>query len=322
MPTKQGYRQLTYGQRCQIYALKKRGFSNRQIAADLEVSHTTVGRELRRNSGRRGYRHKQAEEKCQGRRHAVDGKHRKMTPVLVSRIEEKIALQWSPEQISGWLATQGGVVISHESIYRHIWRDKRNGGVLWKNLRRKSRRYQKRGSDGKTSRGRIPGRIDIDQRPAIIEHRSRIGDWEADTIIGANSKGAIVSLVERKSRKTKLFKVERKTARAVKAAVVKLLRPHKSRTRTITFDNGKEFSLHQKIGTSLQADTFFAKPYHSWERGTNENTNGLVRQYFPKKTDFAMVTQADVRRVERTLNNRPRKCLDFKTPNQVFRAAS
>lgn len=322
MPTNQGYRQLTYGQRCQIYALKKRGFSNRQIAADLGVSHTTVGRELGRNSGRRGYRCKQAEEKSRSRRHATAGKHRKMTPGLIRRVKEKLSLQWSPEQIVGWLVLQGGVAVSHESIYQHIWRDKRNGGTLWKNLRRKSRRYQKRGSDGKTSRGRIPGRIDIDLRPAIVERRERIGDWEADTIIGANSKGAIVSLVERKSRKTRLVKVERKTAKTVKDAVVRFLRPHKSRTCTITFDNGKEFTLHQKIGKSLQADTFFAKPYHAWERGTNENTNGLVRQYFPKKTDFAMVTQGDVRRVERALNNRPRKCLDYKTPNQVFRAAS
>jgi IS30 family transposase len=322
MPTNQGYRQLTYGQRCQIYALKKRGFSNRQIAADLGVSHTTVGRELGRNSGRRGYRCKQAEEKSQSRRHATAGKHRKMTPTLIRCIEEKLSIQWSPEQITCWLALRGGVTVSHETVYQYIWNDKRDGGALWKNLRRRARRYQKRGNDGKTSRGRIPGRIDIDLRPAIVERRSRIGDWEADTIIGANSKGAIVSLVERKSRKTRLVKVERKTAKAVKTALVNALRPHKNNVLTITCDNGKEFTLHQKIGKSLHADTFFAKPYHSWERGTNENTNGLVRQYFPKKMDFAMVTQADVRRVERTLNNRPRKCLDYKTPNQVFRAAS
>ena len=319
----QGYRQLTYGQRCQIYALKERGFSNRQIGADLGVSHTTVGRELTRNIGKRGYRCKQAEEKCQARRHATAGKHHKMTPALIRIIEQKLTtLQLSPEQIAGWLEGCGGVTLSHESIYQYIWRDKREGGDLWQNLRRKTRRYQKRGSDGKTSRGRIPGRIDIDQRPAIVERRSRIGDWEADTIIGANGKGAIVSLVERKSRKTRLMKVERKTARAVKSAVVACLRPHKNKTRTITFDNGKEFALHQKIGKSLRAHTFFAKPYHSWERGTNENTNGLVRQYFPKKTNFATITQDDVRRVERILNNRPRKCLNFKTPNQVFRAAS
>ena len=323
MPNREGYRQLTYGQRCQIYALKKRGFSNRQIGEDLIMSHTTVGRELHRNSGQRGYRCKQAEEKCQNRRHAAEGKHRKLTPALIRLIGDKLtALQLSPEQIAGWLADLGGVTVSHETIYQHIWRDKRAGGDLWKNLRRKTRRYQKRGSDGKTSRGRIPGRIDIDQRPAVVERRSRIGDWEADTIIGANGTGAIVSLVERKSRKTMLVKVGRKTAKAVKSAIVASLRPHKNKTRTITFDNGKEFTLHQKIGKSLKADTFFAKPYHSWERGTNENTNGLVRQYFPKKSDFAMITQGDVRRVERILNNRPRKCLDFKTPNQVFRAAS
>lgn len=320
---KRGYRQLTYGQRCQIYALKRRGFSNRQIGADLGVSHTTVGRELSRNSGLRGYRCKQAEEKCQARRHATFGKYRKMTPALIRLIGKSLVrLQLSPEQIAGWLSDRGGVTLSHETIYRYIWRDKHSGGTLWTNLRRKSRHYQKRGSDGKTSRGRIPGRVDIDLRPAIVDRRSRIGDWEADTIIGAKSKGAIISMVERKSRKTRLIKVERKTAKAVTSALIRLMRPDKNNVHTITFDNGKEFALHGKIAKSLQADTFFAKPYHSWERGTNENTNGLVRQYFPKKTDFATITQGDVRRVERILNNRPRKCLDFKTPNQVFREAS
>ncbi len=207
MPNR-GDRQLTYGQRCQIYALKKRGFSNREVAADLGVSHTTVGRELKRNSGRRGYRFKQAEEKSQSRRHAAAGKHRKLTRALIRRIEEKLSLQWSPEQVAGWLSLQGGVTVSHEIIYRHVWRDKRNGGQLWRNLRRRARRYQKRGNDGKTSRGRIPGRIDL--RPAVVDRRSRIGDWEGDTIIGANSKGAIVSMVERKSRKTRLTAAPRK----------------------------------------------------------------------------------------------------------------
>lgn len=288
----------------------------------MGVSHTTIGRELGRNAGRRGYRCKQAEEKSQMRRHATTGKHRKMTPTLIRNIEEKLSQQWSPEQVAGWMALQDGMTISAESIYQHIWRDKRNGGMLWKNLRRRTRRYQKRGNDGKTSRGRIPGRVDIDLRPAIVEHRCRIGDWEADTIIGANGRGAIVSLVERKSRKTRLAEVERKTSKMVKTALVNAPRPHKDNVLTITYDNGKEFTLHQKIGKSLQAEAFFAKPYHSWERGTNENTNGLVRQYFPKKTDFAIITQADVRRVERILNNRPRKCLNYKTPNQVFREAS
>ncbi len=241
-----------------------------------------------------------------------------MTSGLIALIEEKLTQsQWSPEQIAGWLKREEGIQISHERIYQHIWQDKRNGGSLYTHLRRRARKYQKR-VNGRTSRGRIIGRVDITRRPAVVELKNRIGDWEGDTIVGLGHRSAIVSLVERKSRYTKLVKVSCNTAKAVETAITVALEPLKEKVHTITFDNGKEFSSHLQVANKLEAQTFFATPYHSWERGLNENTNGLVRQYFPKKTDFATLTDADVARVEELLNNRPRKCLGYNTPARAI----
>jgi IS30 family transposase len=246
---------------------------------------------------------------------------RKMTPALIGLVKTKLCREeWSPQQISSWLAMSCGVGLSHESIYRHIWADKRAGGTLFVHLRRTGRAYNKRG--GKlTGRGIIPGRIDIDQRPAIVDQRIRIGDWEADTITGAGRKGAILSLVERTSRYTLLHKLEAAQAEPTTRAIIARLRPHRARVHTITADNGKEFAFHARIATRLGAGFYFAKPYHAWERGLNENTNGLVRQYFPKGTSLARVTPAAVARVQNKLNSRPRKVLGYKTPNEVFFAA-
>jgi transposase, IS30 family len=311
-----GYQQLTYSLRCQIYALKKSGFSNRKVAQQLGVDPRTIDRELARNSGKRGYRYKQAEQKCQQRRQHRKRKPVKLTPDLLAVITEKLTrYQWSPEQIAGWLKhTHGRQVISHERIYQVIWADKRSGGKLYTHLRRRARKYLKR-IHGKTTRGQIKHRVGIEHRPPVVAERSRIGDWEADTIVGKAHKGAIVSLVERKTRYTKLVKVERATAKAVTTAITLALQAFKGKkVFTVTFDNGKEFAGHTQIAQALKAETYFAQPYHSWERGTNENTNGLVRQYFPKQTAFAKVTEAEVARVEFLLNHRPRKCLGYMTP--------
>lgn len=316
-----GYKQLTYEQRCQIHALKTRGSSNRQIAVQLGVHSTTIDREIARNTGGRGYRYKQAQGKSQQRRKEAR-RPVKMTVDLIATIEEKLTqYQWSPEQISGWLKREQGIQISHERIYQHIWADKHQGGKLYENLRRRSRKYQKR-VNGKTTRGRIIGRVDIAERPLVVEMKTRIGDWEADTIVGLGHKNAIVSLVERKSRYTKLIKVPCNTAKAVETAITTALTPLKEQVLTITFDNGKEFSSHLGVAQTLDALTFFATPYHSWERGLNENTNGLVRQYFPKKTDFATITDEQVAYVEYLLNHRPRKCLGFNTPNKAIQGAA
>ena len=241
-----------------------------------------------------------------------------MTPALIRFIEKRLRQdQWSPEQISGRLKQQKGVSVSALRIYQHIWNDRKSSGNLSLQLRHAGKKYNRR--MGKTSgRGLIPDRVDIDQRPAIVDRKSRIGDWEADTIIGAKQKGVIMSHVERKSKYTKLAKLPDKSSNSVVKACARVLTPLADRIKTITYDNGKEFAAHKKIAQSLHSLSFFAKPYHSWERGLNEHTNGLVRQYFPKASDLSILSSADIRKVEKKLNARPRKVLNFKTPNEVF----
>lgn len=314
----EGYHHLTHELRCQIFALLQNGQSQAAIARQIGFDRSAISRELRRNGGKHGYQIKQAQEKATRRRKAASLTPRKMTPDLVDLIEEKLTLeQWSPDQISGWLRIHGIASISHERIYQHIWTDKRNGGNLYVHLRHSGKKYNKR--KGKTSgRGLIPNRVDIDQRPAIVAEKSRIGDWEGDTIIGAGHKGAILSHVDRVSKYTKLAKLPDKTAAAVVKACKRKLRPITDRIKTITYDNGKEFAAHAEIAADLGAQTYFAKPYHSWERGLNEHTNGLVRQYFPKGTDFSTLTHAEVQKVEDKLNSRPRKALGYRTPREVF----
>ena len=310
------YNQLTYEQRCQISALKKRDCSQREIAETIGVSQSTVSREFARNSGARGYRHKQAQEKTAQRRKAAV-RPTKMTPAMINAIESKLRMEWSPEQISGWLLEEREQLISHESIYLHIWADKRAGGDLYTHLRRQGKKYDKR-RNGKSTRGQIKNRVSIDERPSIVDDKSRIGDWEIDTVIGKGHSGALVTIVERKTNFTVSAQVNSKSAADVTQATISLLRPFRDVVYTITADNGKEFAYHEKISEELGADVYFAHPYSSWERGLNENTNGLLRQYFPKDTDLKKVMQKEVRRAVNRLNSRPRKGLDFKTPSQLM----
>ena len=272
------YRRITYEDRCQIYALSKRGASQESIAVVLGVSQSAVSREIRRNRGQRGYRFKQAEAKAQARQ-AIRRKPRKLTASLRRKIEAKLCqMRWSPEQISGWLYERG-LGLSHERIYQMIWQDKRDGGDLWRSLRRRGKRYNNRA--GKTAgRGLIPNKIDISERPAIVARKTRLGDWEGDTVVGAGHKGGLLTLVERKTKLAKIIKLPRATARATQKAAVRRLKPIGEFVHTITFDNGKEFAAHQDIAHALKAKIFFATPYHAWERGVNENTNGLIRDFF------------------------------------------
>lgn len=257
---------------------------------------------------------KQAHSKAMKRR--VKKAQCRITAEIWAYVEEKLRLDWSPEQISGWMKRYEKDTVSHESIYQYVYADKRAGGDLYKHLRCQKKYRKRYGS--KDRRGKIPNRVSIEQRPEVVEERERIGDWEADTIIGNRKKQAIVTLVERKSRFTLMEKVERRTAVATEKAIVCLWQPYQPRTHTVTFDNGKEFSNHQEIAQQLQADMYFAHPYASWERGTNENTNGLIRQYFPKGSDFSSITNDQLAFVRERLNTRPRKCLDFQTPLMVF----
>ena len=308
------YKQLTQEQRYQIYILKKTGQKQYKIARLLGVHKSTISRELRRNRGLRGYRPKQAHSKATSRRF-----HKSLPRIpksIWTLIEHLIKNEWSPEQISAWLKLRCDIWVSHETIYQYVLSNKKMGGKLYCHLRCQRKRKKRYGSYQR--RGQIPNRISIDERPAIVESRSRIGDWEVDTIIGKGHKQAIVSLTERKAKLSLIRTVEQKTASAVGQAVIELLEPLRDKVITITSDNGKEFANHQQISESLHADFFFAHPYSSWQRGTNENTNGLIRQYFSKNRNFSTITDEEINLVMEKLNNRPRKSLGFKTPNQVF----
>jgi transposase, IS30 family len=312
------YTQLTLEQRYQIYALLKMDHSQTKIATVLGVHKSTISREIRRNRGKRGYRPKQAHRLSEKRRR--DKVPKLITTETWAWIDEKLQQDWSPEQVSGWLKNNTDVAVSHEWIYQHIYRDKRSGGDLYKHLRCQKKRRKRTGDYDR--RGKIPNQVSIEDRPEIVEQRERIGDWEGDTIIGAGKHGAIVTLVERKSRYTLLKQVADRTAAVVENAILELLKPYQDATHSITFDNGKEFANHQTIGENLQSAVYFAQPYASWERGTNENTNGLIRQYFPKGSDFSSITDDQISFVKERLNDRPRKCLDFQAPAMVFSQVS
>ncbi len=308
------YTQLTREERYQISALVKAGHSQKEIAEILGRSKSTISRELRRNRGLRGYRPKQANRLALARR---QGKARpRIDEHTWAQVEQLLREEWSPEQISGWFELTGVAPISHEWIYQRVLQDKRRGGALYRHLRCQKGRRKRYGSYER--RGRLTNRVSIEERPMVVERRSRLGDWELDTIVGKGQRQALVSLTERKSRLALIAKVPTKGAQGVMEAVIGLLRPLADRVYTITSDNGKEFARHEEIAEALGAAYYFAHPYASWERGLNENTNGLIRQYFPKGSEFGPITDEQVQRVIDKLNNRPRKCLGFKTPNQVF----
>ena len=232
------------------------------------------------------------------------------------QVELLLRQEWSPEQIAGRLKLERQPTVSHECIYLYIYADKRRGGTLHRHLR--SQKKQRKRYSGYLRRGQIPNRTSIDKRPQIVARKGRFGDWEADTIVGARHQGGLLSVVERKSKLTRLRKLTTKGAAEMKDHSVELLGPLAAKVHIITVDNGKEFCQHEEIAARLQTRIYFAHPYSSWERGLNENTKVQVRQYFPKKHDFARITNAEVQRAEDRLNNRPRKTLGYRTPNEVF----
>lgn len=308
------YTQLTREQRYQMYALKKAGHNQTEIAAVIGCHKSTVSRELRRNQGYKGYRPLQAQTLTAGRR--LKSHPPRIAAHTWQQVELLLREQWSPEQIAGRLKFEHQATVSHERIYLYIYADKQRGGSLYRHLR--SQKKLRKRYAGKPRRPHIPNRTMIDQRPAIVTRKSRLGDWEADTIIGARHKGVILSCSERKSKLTLLRKLTHKGAAELEHHCIDLLSPCLDLVHTITVDNGSEFSHHQQIAKALQTRIYFAHPYASWERGLNENTNGLVRQYFPKKSDFTKISNDQVQLVAAKLNNRPRKTLGFKTPNEVF----
>lgn len=311
------YTRLTEDERYQIYEGVTEKRSHREIATLISKHHSTVSSEIKRNTGLRGYRPKQAQDKAQQRQY---NKYRqiKLTPEVQSLIAENIQHEWSPDQIQGRLRSEGLTMVCATTIYGFIQQDKAAGGNLYKHLRH--RKPYKRRTGSAETRGQIIGRISIDERPAIVDKKIRLGDWEADTVIGKGHKGVLVTLAERVSKKTLIAHVPSKHAEVVTDAIIKLLQSEKKHLHTITFDNGKEFSYHAQINKALGADNYFAHPYHSWERGLNENHNGLIRQYLPKGLALNKVTAEEVVLIQNKLNNRPRKLLGYKTPNEVYDA--
>lgn len=310
--------QLTVEQRYTIQVLKKEGYSQAEIARRIKRCPSVVYRELKRNCDKRSgeYRAALAEKKC-AQRHKTKPKKVRFTEQIKQYVERLIQEDYSPEQIVGCAKKQGKPCVSIERIYRHIWEDKRRGGLLYTHLRTQGKRYRKRGA-AKDKRGVIPDKVSIEHRPKIVDDRTRIGDIEIDLIIGKNHKKAILTANDRVTGKAKMALLESKSAEQTTQKVVEILSEWKSFIKTITSDNGKEFSKHKEIAKALGIDYFFARPYHSWERGANENLNGLVRQYFPKTYDFNLITDKDIKYVENKLNNRPRKRFGFSSPNQVY----
>ena len=308
------YTQLTQEERYQIYALKQANHSQCEIATILGRNKSTISREVQRNRGLRGYRPKQAHRLALGRRKA------KLRPRFSGPIWQQIRAlvrqDWSPEQISGRLGTEQDIRVSHEHIYQYIYADKHSGGELYLHLRCQKKRRKRYGSYNR--RGVIPNQVSIDERPGIVDTKRRFGDWEGDTVIGRHHRGALVTLVERKSLYSVIAAVHRKTADAVRKAVVAMLTPYKEGVHTLTYDNGREFTDHEEMAADLEARVYFAHPYASWERGLNENINGLIRQYFPKGRDLTTVSQTEIEHAMNQLNHRPRKTLGFRTPYEVL----
>lgn len=310
------YTHLTREERYQIHALCSQGIGVAAIAGHLGRHCSTIGRELSRNVSEAGYdpakAHAQARERLSGPANV-----RTISSQTWQQAESYLRLGLSPEQVNARLRLEGRAIPSKESLYLRVYADKAAGGNLIQYLRCQKVRRKRYGS-GQERRGTLKNCVRIDKRPKVVEKRSRIADWEGDTVIGSGHQGVLVTLVERKSRYSLAAALPRRTSDLVGEAMVDLLRPHKRRCKTITLDNGKEFADHAFVAKCLGAKVYFAHPYCSWERGLNENHNGLLRQYFPKAMSLAGVTQDQVDEAVYALNHRPRKCLGWRTPHEVF----
>lgn len=315
-----GYGHLSINEREVILKMLAQQTSMRHMAEYLGRDAGTISRELSRNVSSTGdYKPHLAQRYYERRREASKEPYRlKEDSLLRKYVEKKLRQYWSPEQISGRIRKDQGIQISPVTIYSWIYRNRTEGGEFYKYLRQSHRKRRKR-RVGDDLRGQIPDRRMIDKRPRVVDERRRIGDWEGDTVEGSKGSGFIATHVERKTRYTVAAKVADKSAETVTRATLdamKKLPPEK--VKTMTFDNGKEFAGFKELERGLDMRSYFARPYHSWERGTNENTNGLLRQFFPKGMDFGTIIQLDVDIALELLNNRPRKCLNYRTPTEVF----
>lgn len=298
--------------------MKTEGYSQREISERISKDKSVVSRELKRNCDLRNkdYKADLAQKKYEKRKSEIPKKIY-FTASIKELVVSKLGLFYSPEQIVGECKLYKIPMVSVERIYQFVWMDKKDGGKLHKNLRNRGRKYRKR-SDFKDKRGVIIGRVDIDKRPKIVEERTRFGDLELDTIVGKDHQGGLVSINDRMTGLMKISKIASKEAKEVEAKIIEELSAWKPILHTLTSDNGKEFANHKVISEALDIDFYFAKPHHPWERGSNENGNRLIRQYFPKGTDFSLISDEQVKKAENDLNNRPRKRHGFLSPNQIF----
>lgn len=311
------YKQLSPEERYRIAELRLRGYSGAEIGRDLGRHRSTISRELRRNCCNDSrYRALRAIEQSHGRRRRCrqGGRYSAKEFKKVARLLRE---DWSPEQVSFKLKEAGELSISHETIYRYVWREKREGGTLHKHLRGRVKQRRKRYGRN-DSRGRLGGKRHISERPAEVEERKTIGHWEIDTVVGKGSKDCVVTLVERKTGYVQIGKLKDRSKHEMAKRTQMLMRRNPGRYSTVTSDNGTEFHAYKAVETAIGVTYYFATPYHSWERGSNENLNGLVRQYFPKGMNLKSVTQRQCDAVARKLNRRPRKRLGFKTPEDCF----
>jgi IS30 family transposase len=309
---------FTGEQRYKLEFLMRQNVSKAQIAIDINVHISSISREIKRNSDERNSNYKAdlASRKC-NKRHKEKPKNQCFSNEIKQYVSKLIRADYSPEQIVGKSLKEGINCVCHETIYKFILNDKKNTGDLYKHLRSKGKTYRKRGAL-KDKRGLIVGRVGIENRPIEVEEKQRFGDLEIDLVIGKDHKGALLTINDRATGMLQMKKIESKDAEIVKKATIELLENWKPFLKTITSDNGKEFAKHELIAQALEIDYYFANPYCSWERGANENLNGLVRQYFPKGSNFEMITDVQVQIVVEKLNNRPRKRHQFDSPNEVY----
>lgn len=297
-----------------IANMKQAGKTQDEIAQAIGFSQGTVSKELSRNHGERGYRPSQAERLATERKSRKRTRPKVMVGIIKDEVEARLRIKHSPDQISKSLALRD-LKVSHETIYQYIADDRRAGGDLSLNLRINGRRrYRRRSKIGRM--GKIPNRVDIERRPAVVSRRKRYGDWEADLIQGGAGSGFLLSVYERKSRIGRLHRLPDKSSSETMKAIVTLL--HGLKVSTITYDNGLEFAMHELANELLECESYFCRPYHSWEKGGVENYNGLVRQYFPKGHDFATITPERLLEVEEEINNRPRNILAYQSPNDLL----
>ena len=312
------YHQITHEERYTIWALRRQEKSVAEITRILGRHRSTIYRELRRNCGRADgfYRPLQAHGYARTRR-SHSRRNFRLTSQDWDLVEALLKREdWSPEQIAGRMGLEGRLQISHETIYRHVWNDKRHGGLLHTHLRQATKQRRKRHGTY-DSRGRLAGKRPIEERPAAADNRSRVGHWEADTVLG-DGKPCVLTLVERKTGYVEIGKLNARTAKELSHRTIQLIQRQPRPVNTITADNGTEFHGYAHVERATDARFYFATPHHAWERGTNENTNGLIRQYLPKRQSMASLTQYECNAIARKLNRRPRKRLEYKTPEESY----